>query len=173
MRKEEDEEAVDAASGGGKPRFLVDAMLANVARDLRLLGYDAEYLADVDDAVLLRRAQAESRVLVTRDRRLAARASGIRCILLTENVPSRQVRELLERTRLASTARPYTRCTVCNHPLEELPAEDARDRVPDHVAHTVRKFFQCAACGRVYWRGTHARGLEHRLRRMLGKGGAD
>ncbi len=55
------------------PRLLVDAMLGRLAKWLRLAGYDAEYWRDGPDEALMARAQAEGRLIVTRDSGLAGR----------------------------------------------------------------------------------------------------
>ena len=59
------------------PRFLVDAMLGHVARDLRLLGLDARYAAGLDDPAILALAQRDGRRLITCDAELARRARDL------------------------------------------------------------------------------------------------
>ncbi|MGI0001590.1 MAG: Mut7-C RNAse domain-containing protein, partial [Nitrososphaeraceae archaeon] len=49
------------------PSFLVDAMLGNIARKLRIFGYDTLYLKDTPDTSVLEIASREKRVLLTRD----------------------------------------------------------------------------------------------------------
>jgi hypothetical protein len=51
-------------------RFSADVMLGRLARWLRVLGHDTAYETDVDDPDLVARADAEGRVLLTRDRHL-------------------------------------------------------------------------------------------------------
>ncbi len=145
------------------PRFLVDAMLGNVARDLRLLGLDAVFFPDVPDPELLRRAQKERRILVTRDRGLAGRAQGVRCVLVHSALPHHQVLEVLPLVPPAAIA-PLTRCLVCNQRLQTAGRGQVRPRVPDHVALAHGRFRTCPGCGRVYWRGTHTRRLLERVR---------
>ncbi len=145
------------------PRFLVDAMLGNVARDLRLLGLDAVFAPGAPDPELLRRAQRERRVLVTRDRDLAARARGVRCVLVRSALPPEQVLEVLPLVPRGAVA-PMTRCLVCNHPLRRVGREQVLARIPDHVALAHGRFRVCAGCGRVYWPGTHTHRLFRRLR---------
>ncbi len=152
-----------------EPRFLLDAMLGNVARDLRLLGYDAAYVREGPDGAVLRQAQGEARILVTRDAGLAARAVGVRCVLLHEPDPQRQAVELLRTLRLPATAtRPFCRCIACNGPLASVPAAEAWAAVPDHVAHSCRHFRRCRGCGRTYWDGTHRSRLAQRVSDLLG-----
>ncbi len=54
--------------------FLVDAMLGNIAKKLRLLGFDSEYVSDIDDSKLIEKAKNENRTIISRDRNLIDRA---------------------------------------------------------------------------------------------------
>jgi uncharacterized protein with PIN domain len=157
-------------NGGAKEpvRFVVDAMLANVARDLRLLGYDAAYFRDAEDLRLLRIAQSEERVLVTRDRALAARAGGLPSVLVTAEEPENQAAEVLRALGLAPDRdEAYSRCLTCNHRLESAPRDEAAALVPDHVATAAEGFLRCPSCRRVYWRGSHATRLNARVDEIL------
>lgn len=149
-------------------RFLVDAMLGNVARDLRLLGYDAEYAASAPDAALLGRCQREGRVLVTRDRELARRAGPLPHVTVEATAPQEQTREVLRAIGARPAPAPFTRCLACNGILRPVPREAARAAVADHVAHAQERFLACDRCGRVYWEGSHAARLQARLARLTG-----
>src|SRR5690606_23385274 len=52
------------------PRSVVDANLGQLARYLRLLGFDALYRNDFDDRDVARLAHEEGRIVLTRDRAL-------------------------------------------------------------------------------------------------------
>ena len=54
--------------------FFVDAMLGNIAKKLRLLGFDSEYFSDIDDSELLERSQNENRIIISKDQNLIKRA---------------------------------------------------------------------------------------------------
>ncbi len=140
-------------SGEASPRFIVDAMLGRLARWLRVLGYDALYFSDLEDAALYVRARTEDRILLTRDRELARR-KGVRVILIGDDRVEAQVRQVV-RTFGLSTANAFTRCIECNAVLGELPREEAQPLVPPFVFTTQTRFRRCPECGRVYWRGTH------------------
>ena len=74
-------------------RLLADGMLGRLAKWLRLLGYDTAYDNHADDAELARRARAEGRVLLTRDRELSRRR-GLRTLLIQSEVLEEQVQEV-------------------------------------------------------------------------------
>jgi len=63
----------------GQPRFLADRMLGTLCRYLRFMGYDTVSATEMaegntrEDTILLARARAEGRILLTRDRELARR----------------------------------------------------------------------------------------------------
>jgi len=63
-----------------------------------------------------------------------------------------------------ATLQPGTRCVHCNEPLLQTTAEEVAGDVPAYVLQTQTVFHRCPACGRVFWRGTHWRGIEERLR---------
>ena len=55
-------------------KFIVNSMLGDVARWLRMLGYDTLYYRDVDDETLISIARKDGRILITRDKSLSNRA---------------------------------------------------------------------------------------------------
>jgi uncharacterized protein len=134
-------------------RFVVDAMLGRLARWLRVLGYDALYFSNAEDAALARRALADDRILLTRDVELARRR-GVRVILVSDDRVENQLREIIKLLPL-SADRAFSRCLECNSPLVEFERTQARDLVPPYVFATQTRFRRCAGCGKVYWRGTH------------------
>lgn len=146
----------------GPPPLLLDAMLGRLARWLRLMGYDAAYLADTDDVEVVRLARAEARVILTRDRGLARR-SGIHVILIDSQRLDEQIVQVS--THFGPPRQPVIpRCGVCNTPLAELTRPAAQGRVPPYVWRTQGAFTECPNCRRVYWPGTHWDAIQDRLR---------
>ncbi len=135
------------------PRLLADVMLGRLAGWLRALGYDTLYFRDLDDAALARRALAEDRILLTRDRELARRR-GLRVLLIHDDRVENQLRQVVRDLAL-SAQNEFSRCIECNIPLADLDRAQARDLVPPYVYATQPRFRQCPQCGKVYWRGTH------------------
>ncbi len=129
--------AAEAGSGRAgepaRPRVLVDVMCGTLATYLRICGYDAAYALEEgmeDDDRIAARATAEDRLLVTRDRELAARADD--SLLLTERDVLDQLREVADAGHPVSVAAEPTRCGSCNGPLERVDGEaDPPSYVPD------------------------------------------
>ena len=151
----------------GPPRFLVDQMLGKLARWLRVLGFDAACDLDRPDSWLLRRARDEGRVLLTRDRALAA-ASSAASYLVEAARPDEQLAEVIRALDLpVDRGRLLTRCTACNVPVEPMPAALAHPQVPPQVRERHDRFFTCPSCRRIYWEGDHCARIAEHLDRLL------
>jgi len=155
-------------------RFIADSMLGRLARWLRILGYDTIYLPHIEDRVILRIAREEGRILLTRDRGLVKVRGLGRHLLLRENDPLKQLKEVITALRLAprkgsdrADIPPLVRCPVCNTPLHAVPKEEAKLHVPDYVYKTIQEFKRCQGCGRFYWRGTHPEKARNKLLEVL------
>jgi uncharacterized protein with PIN domain len=138
-------------------------MLGSLARWLRILGYDTDYVNQRDDAELVRISRAESRVLITRDRELAGRR-GLKSLLIESQLLDEQLAQVTAAFPLPAGTHPG-RCSVCNSILVEATPEEVAHRVPRYVLRRHRQFMLCAGCDRVYWRGSHWRNIQARLSR--------
>lgn len=134
-------------------RFLADSMLGTLAKWLRILGYDTAYDVDLDDNALVRLARAEGRILLSRDTALVQR-KGLQCLFITSEVLQEQLAQVRQTFDLRVDS-PFSRCPVCNSPLENVPKHEAWGQVPPFVFQTQERFSLCPACNRFYWRGTH------------------
>jgi len=163
------------------PRFLADEMLGRLARWLRALGYDTLHETGKPDAVLVRTAFDERRILLTRDRRLCRDWSFDGCFVIEAARPAAQLLEVDRRFDVGRAWRTglFTRCMICNTVLMRVagtaPA-GASARSPDLVdvppvesgPGTVHGY--CPGCGRIYWEGRHTRRMRTWLERTLGDG---
>ena len=137
----------------GEIRFLADNMLGTLAKWLRIMGYDTAYDARLDDHALIRLARADERILLTRDTGLLQR-KGVQCLFISSQVLAEQLAQVLQAFDL-SAGHPFSRCPVCNSPLEDVPKHDAWGQVPPFVFQTQDNFRLCPECNRFYWQGTH------------------
>ena len=150
------------------PRFAADAMLGRLARWLRALGFDTSYDAALADAALVRLAESEGRVLLTRDRHLLRELRPMRAHEIRQDEPLEQLRELVAALDLPAPAQLFTRCMLCNGVLS--PPLEEREwtlLVPTGLVEIHGPVRCCTACGKVYWHGSHVRRMREAVRRSV------
>lgn len=138
-----------------EPRFVLDVHLGKLARYLRLLGFDARHDPRFDDPDIAAIALEQDRIALTRDIMLLKIGAIRRGYWIRSQNPREQLREIVRRYRLAPKTRPFTRCTVCNGLIREVPVESVRDRLQPKTLLYYHRFFRCTSCGRIYWEGSH------------------
>lgn len=152
-----------------KPLFAADRMLGRLARMLRLLGYDTVYAPDMTTAQLLELARRGERVVLTRGD-AGKRFPGIEKVLsLRSEYAPEQLREVVEKFGLDTRAGLWTRCTLCNGAIEEVDKLAVQSLVKPKVFQLYEKFYRCAGCGHIYWRGSHVERILINLASLLGQ----
>jgi uncharacterized protein len=144
------------------PRFIADVMVGKLARWLRVLGFDVAYSNKYEDAEIIRIAEAENRVILTRDTGLAARPGRAECLLIESGDYEEQIHQVRDKFGLTEFD-VFSRCLECNTPLKSVDKEAVFEKVPPYVYLTQERFALCPSCDRVYWRGTHADDMLKRL----------
>ena len=139
----------------GQTAFILDVHLGKLARLLRLLGFDTVYRNDYNDREIIRIALDQNRILLTRDRRMLYN----RCIThgqwLHSTDPLKQAGEVIRRFDLSNKIKRFTRCPSCNGHIQEVKKELILDQLETLTKKFYSEFFQCSACKKVYWRGSH------------------
>ncbi len=147
-------------------RFAVDVNLGKLARWLRLLGFDVLYRNDYDDAELARVAAQQSRVVLTRDRRLLYRKEVSHGYWVRSVDPDEQVEEVLHRFQLERRVRPFHRCLSCNGRIHPVAKAQVLDKLAPKTRRYYDEFYQCGSCLKVYWKGPHYTQLQEKLVRF-------
>jgi len=149
-------------------KFIADRMLGKLAKELRMLGYDVVYYRGEDAYPLIKLAREEDRVILTRSTRFTPKRPEDRIVRITEDKPSLQMRELIQRKIISLTEKPlFSRCLVCNTLLIEIPREEAEGKVPDFIFYQQREFFRCPRCSKVYWPGSHQDHMKKRIKELF------
>lgn len=141
------------------PSFLVDAMLGDIARKLRIFGYDTLYMKDTPDNSVLEIASQEKRILLTRDKELFRRVvkTGVEGVLLDQYDEIHNIAYTLSKygvTCLSFNSR-TARCSHCNGSLTSKKVSYFADTLPAIILKSNRIFFQCTDCDKIYWEGKH------------------
>jgi uncharacterized protein with PIN domain len=146
-----------------EPCFVLDAHLGRLAVYLRLLGFDALYRNDYQDAELVGIQEQEKRILLTRDRGLLKHSAVTRGYYVRKTDVRRQLLEVVCRFDLFGSIKPFQRCLCCSSLLEPVNKEAVLDRLPPNTQEHYDEFQTCPSCGRIYWKGSHYR----RMRRLV------
>jgi uncharacterized protein with PIN domain len=139
------------------PRFFCDAMLGGLSRWLRAAGYDAAFEYGIDDAVLVRRAGEEGRIVLSSDGGIFARTivknGNVPALHVPRATPSTEQLVFVLRAYGLGTAEP--RCMACGGELREVPKTDVAQVAPPRSFAAYEQFWTCVSCTKLYWHGTH------------------
>ncbi len=151
-------------------RFVLDTHLGTLAHYLRMLGFDTLYANDSTDEALAGVSRREMRILLTRDRGLLKRKEVTHGYYVRETRPRNQALEILRRFDLFNAVQPFHRCIQCNGSLEPVSKEQVLDRLPEKTQDYYDDFRACAACGKIYWKGSHFQHMEEFIASLLAEG---
>jgi uncharacterized protein with PIN domain len=168
--------------------FLADAMLGNIARKLRIFGFDTLYMAQAHDDEILRTGIKQDRVILTADKELFKRIVkvGARGVLVSAGASELEdLVHILTENGITSIGMNGvgSRCSVCNGHLEKRTSDQVKNDdgcsnnnnndddviVPDKVIACHKQFFQCIACGKIYWEGGHLKRIRALVRNLDAK----
>jgi len=136
-------------------KFILDVHLGKLARALRLFGFDTWYENDYTDKAIVQIAEAEKRIVLTRDvnllkHKLLKIGYWVRSQLVEE-----QLAEVVRRFKLKAKFKPFERCVECNGKIIKVDKETILDKLLPKTILYYNDFFQCNCCERIYWRGSH------------------
>ncbi len=141
-------------------KIVVDSMLGNLARWLRVLGYDTEYSRRTRDRDVISLAVREDRVIITRDLGLHRRAvkRNLRSVYIPPDVVEVVDMLALVAEKLGLSIKfdkGNTRCPLCNSKLDIVLKAQVAHLVPPEVLNKYDTFWYCAKCQKAYWQGRH------------------
>lgn len=144
--------------------FAADRMLGRLAKWLRVLGCDVIYGQHLSGHGLIRAARADGRMIVTRDRSLA-RKQPPGFLFIESDDYVEQLRQVVKAFDLRPGEGVFSRCLVCNSPLQPRSQDSVEKLVPPNVFATQTRFSWCGRCSKLYWPGTH----QQKILAVLGK----
>jgi len=136
-------------------KFILDVHLGRLARWLRMLGFDTLYRNDYDDPEIVAIALRDARTILTRDLGIMKRRAVTRGYHVQSTKPQEQLEEVFVRYALRDQIKPFHRCIVCNGLLHAVAKERVVAQLEPKTICYYQEFFQCEACRKVYWRGSH------------------
>lgn len=148
------------------PKFILDVHLGKLAHVLRLLGFDTLYQNNFSDKELVHLAEKESRIILTQDLGILKRKSVTRGYWVRARTVEAQVLEVVQRFDLIRQIKPFTRCLVCNGEVVKVAKSAVLDQIPLRIREMFNDFYQCMACKKVYWRGSHYDKMMKRIQKI-------
>ena len=147
-------------------KFIADCHLGKLAKYLRIMGFDTLFFPHIDDDKLIIIANKEKRIILTRDRELSQRKNAP--VLFLEPIDTKeQLKTLIKYYKLKEHPIPFSRCIVCNTPLQVIKKEKIIDRLPLKVQKYFDYFEYCPSCDRIYWQGDHYKHMMEFLEQVL------
>jgi uncharacterized protein with PIN domain len=137
------------------PAFILDVHLGKLAKYMRLLGLNTLYKNNYADAEIVRIAEAQKRIILTRDRGLLKIKRVMRGYWIRSTVPAEQTKEVMEKFDLYSSVKPFQRCLQCNGTIHQVKKESILDMLFESTNKYYRSFYRCNTCGNLYWEGSH------------------
>ncbi|MFZ0611691.1 MAG: Mut7-C RNAse domain-containing protein [Desulfobacterales bacterium] len=135
-------------------RFTVEGTLGKLGRWLRLMGLDVR----IESGAASMAAEVPDRIVLTRTRRRCRDLGDRPFLFIRANDPFDQLREVIRGLDLCrQDIRPFSRCLLCNTPVEAADKEAVRHLVPDYVWESQARFCRCRCCRKIYWPGSHTR----------------
>lgn len=136
------------------PRFICDVHLGKLARRLRLLGFDTIYRNDLEDEEIIRIANTDHRIILTRDREILNNKT-VRSYRPNSICSDDQARQVLSVFNLRAQVKPFSRCIKCNGEIISVDKDSVIAIVPPRSGQFTEHFWRCQGCRKIYWQGSH------------------
>ncbi len=136
-------------------KFVADVMLGKLARWLRLIGYDTIYNPKLSTKELIKIANGEGRIFLTRSKRVAEELGAKNFYIVKAEKFKEQLNEVIKNLNLDTKTNLFSRCSICNTEIIEVEKSNIINLIPEETAKSFDEFYQCPKCGKIYWDGSH------------------
>lgn len=156
----------------GKPAFVLDVHLGKLARFLRRFNFDTAYRNDYSDKEIVDIAEAEDRIILTRDLGVLMRKRVKWGTFIKDDDPKEQLKQVFLRYDLDSYYQGEgSRCVDCNTELVDVDKSEIIERLEPKTKKFYDKFKICPNCGKIYWKGSHYHEAEDLLKKFINSEG--
>jgi uncharacterized protein with PIN domain len=140
-------------------RFIVDAHLGKLAKNLRIMGFDALYRNNYTDNEIRLIARLQHRIILTKDKGLLMAKNVARGYYVRSVKSKEQTTEVVRKFDLYSKIDPLSRCLICNRKLAELSPAAIPPDVLDNLGKRFEVFYKCLYCKKIFWKGSHYKSM--------------
>ena len=145
-------------------KFIVEESLGKLAKNLRILGYDTTLARSLSTDAIITLANRQSRVFLTRSRKIAKSQKKFSRRLLKSVQSEQQLLELKDMLQYRPELL-LTRCLQCNSRL--LTTTQTPANLPEYIKSHFQEFHYCPQCQKYYWRGSHYRQMQNKMQQIF------
>lgn len=138
-----------------KIKFILDVHLGQLAKYLRLLGFDTYYTNDLTDLEIIKKSIKENRIILTRDCGILKYNKVNHGYCVRSHNPKTQIKEIIQRFDLKNKIKSFSRCTVCNGTIKKVEKNKIEHLLLEKTRNNFKQFYQCNSCQKIYWEGSH------------------
>jgi len=149
-------------------KFVLDVHLGKLCKYLRMLGFDTYYRNDLDDDEIVNISKAEQRIILTRDIGILKNGAVTHGYWVRSKDSREQITEVIRHFDLKHQIRPFYRCTVCNGLVNKVNKDEINNLLKSNTKKFFDNFYQCSACKRVYWEGSHYENMRGFINEIIG-----
>ena len=147
------------------PRFYCDNNVHRLGRSLRMLGYDTLLFGAGSDDELRTLVRESGRILLTRDSDFEGEE---RAHVLSSDHHTEQLKAVAATFKLDVATHRYTLCLDCNVTIESVEPTLHANSVPGWVIRENHQVWQCPACRKLFWAGSHLKRMDDKFDRLFG-----
>ena len=140
-------------------KFIADGMNGDLAKWLRILGYDCIYPKGEGnyDQKIVELAIEEDRVVLTADKELFKTCvrRGVKVVYTPHKTIEEKLSRVIRKLNLPRKCIEPSRCTLCNFPLKQVDSSQIEGKIAKEIINRYQRFWLCMRCGKVYWEGSH------------------
>lgn len=145
-------------------RFFIDKNLNKLMKWLRIMGYDTVYY-NISLNNLIDKCISENRYFITNNSKIVFDKilSKYSCFVYSEYIEV-QLMELSRKISIWDDLQIFCRCIQCNELLKKINKENIKDKVSNYTYNNEESFAICDKCNKIYWKGSHKKYAEKKLR---------
>ncbi len=136
-------------------KFIADVNVLKLGRLMILTGFDVACSSSFSDDEIADIAQAQSRIVLTRDTTLLKRKKIVFARRIRSNLPYEQMIEVIDFFGLHNMTDFFSRCTTCNRKLVPVSKNKITHLLEPKTKQYFFDFFQCPQCLKIFWKGSH------------------
>ena len=154
-----------------RTKFIADASLGDIAKLMRVLGFDVYFDASLSFHQLIEMSKKENRIILTKSKKNLKFKNITHGILVRDGTTLQQTKALIDFLDLKTRANPFSRCLCCNGRLEKISKERFLARIPPKTKAFGNDYAYCRVCEKIFWNGTHFNRMKKIVDDVLGLSG--